>query len=367
MQTALEIIKKFRIPLIAAIFVLVIIFAYRSCGEEKVIRYEYERIKFGDIQKTISASGTVQVNRMNIVLSKMSGVISSVNTKINATVKKGQVLAKFDSTTIDQNLEKMKAKYDAAYLELQKAERDLESKKSMYNENLISKQGMENEEFNYKSIFYKFKQIKIEYDQAKSDKDKTIIYSPIDGIVINVLVAVNSPINTNQEAFKLAPTLKTMNLIIDVDESDIGYVQEQQAVEFTVSAFPEQKFRGTIQFVNINPIIKSGITSYQANVLCNNDNEKLKPGMNASAIVIVRNKKNVLRVLNQAFLVSPTGKEYEDMNKFVWRKKKSIVSSLPVERVRVETGLIGNQYTEITKNLKKGDEILIKVTQENDE
>lgn len=359
--------KKILFPLVTALCIIIIIVSCSSCGDKKNIKYEYETIKYGDIQKTISASGTVQVNGMNLVLSKMAGVIYSISTKVNSSVKKGQVLAKIDSTPIDQNLEKMKAKYESAQLELQKAERDLASKKDMFKDNLISKQGMENEEFLYKSTYYKYKQIKIEYDQALSDKDKTIILSPIDGIVINISLGVNSPIAVNQEAFKLAPTLKTMLLLIDVDESDIGYVQEGQTVVFTVSAYPDDKFYGTIKLVNINPQIKSGITSYQAQVICDNTNLKLRPGMTAAATVIVKSKKNVLRVLNQAFIVSPNDKEYEDSSKYVWRKRKSIVAVRPVERVKVETGLVGNQYTEIIKNLKKGDEILIKVIQENNE
>ena len=86
--------------------------------------------------------------------------------------------------------------------------------------------------------------------------------------------------------------------------------------------------------------------------------------MSASATVIIKTKKNVLRVLNQAFIVSPGEITYDDTSKFVWRKRSNLIGGLPVERVKVETGLIGNMYTEIVKNLKKGDKILIKVAQE---
>ncbi|HOO72716.1 MAG TPA: efflux RND transporter periplasmic adaptor subunit [Spirochaetota bacterium] len=348
----------------ALIGILLIFLIARSCGDEKKLIYEYEKIGYGTIQKTITASGSLQVYGVELVLIKIGGIISNIYVEVNAPVKKGQLLARIDSSGIDQNLERMKRRLESAQLELQKAESDYESKKSMYAENLISKQGMENEELNYKTILIKYKQTKFEYDLAKKDKNNTLIYSPINGVVLSINGNINQPIGTNQEMFKIAPSLKKMLLIIDVDESDIGMVEKNQEVVFSVSAYPDETFKGKILDVNINPINKSGIVSYQSRVLCDNNELKLKPGMSASATVIIKTKKNVLRVLNQAFIVSPVEVTFDETAKYVWRKKSNLIGDLPVERVKVETGLVGNMYTEILKNLKKGDKILIKVAQE---
>ena len=360
-------IKK--IIILIAVISLVIFFAFiliRGCGDDRTYSYTYEKIGKGSVEKTISASGHVEVQNLERVLSKMSGIVSHVYVNVHDNVKKGKLLAVFDSTDIDQNLKKSKVRFDNVSDELEKAKRELENSKNMLKENLISKQSFENSTYQYKSVLNKYKQIKIDHEIMLEQKRHTKVYSPISGIIIDRNVNNDFPIGNNREMFTIAPSLKKMIVLIDVDESDIGYVKKNQDVIFTVSAYPDSKFKGTIQYVSISPKNKGGIISYGSTVVCKNEDLKLKPGMTASATVIVKRKKNVLRALNQAFLVSPIEIPYDqdDENKYVWKKTKSIVDAIPMKRVNVKTGLVGDMYTEITENLKEGDEVLIKVIEE---
>jgi HlyD family secretion protein len=355
--------KKYLLVGAAILAMFLVYLIARGCSGTKTLVYEYETVGYGDIQKTVTASGTLHVQGVNRVLSKISGVVSKVNVRANQEISAGQVLVVIDSSNIDQNLERAKNRLDSSYIDLQKAQRDLETKKAMHEENLISKQSLENEEFLYKSTLLKYRQAKFEYDLALQEKRSTSIKSPISGVVLEINTGINLPVNVNQELVKVAPSLKKMVLLIDVDESDIGNIQKEQPVQFSVSAYPDQIFKGKITFIDINPKSKGPVVTYQTHALCDNENFKLKPGMTASATVIVQNKKNVLRVLNQAFIVSPVDMAYNEKAKYVWKKTKNIVGELPVERIEVETGIVGNMHTEVTKNLKKGDKVLIKISQ----
>ncbi|MCU0821144.1 MAG: efflux RND transporter periplasmic adaptor subunit, partial [Spirochaetes bacterium] len=136
-----------------------------------------------------------------------------------------------------------------------------------------------------------------------------------------------------------------------------------QSVKFTVSAFPEKTFTGAISQVRINPIVKpqGQIVSYESLVTCDNSELLLKPGMTATATVVVYHREKVLRVPNEAFIVSPVETEKADdlRKKYIWKKKALSMEKLPVERIEVKTGVMGDFFTEIlSNNIKEGDNIL---------
>jgi len=153
-----------------------------------------------------------------------------------------------------------------------------------------------------------------------------------------------------------------MQLIINVDESDIGCIKQYQRVIFSVSAFPEQTFTGNISQVRLNPITKGEIVYYQSLVTCNNSKLFLKPGMTATVTVEISKRKNVLRVRNEAFIVSPVEVEDEPGRRYVWRKRNLAIDEFAVERIEVKIGLEGDYYTELCSNkIKAGDDILISI------
>ena len=201
----------------------------------------------------------------------------------------------------------------------------------------------------------------MDYNLALKDRDYTRIYSPITGIVISVNVEKDTSISTSTSLILLATSLSKMLLTISIDESDIGAIKNGQQVVFSVSAFPDKKFKGVINQVRINPVKSGGLVTYQALVVCENTELLLKPGMTATATVLIDHKFNVLRVLNQAFLISPVNKNHpNDGKKFLW-KKAGISSGKPYKKTEVKVGLVGDMYTEIIDGIKAGDEIMIKI------
>jgi HlyD family secretion protein len=341
----------------AAILILIIIFSSKGCGKSSGKELIYEKVAKGNVKKTISVTGELDILDPVTILSKTNGVIENVYTDFNQNVSKGQLLLKMDSVAIEQKIMKAQSLVESAKFEITSAERDLEGKRNLYKDNLISKKAMELSEIEYNSVLNKYKQIKIDYETTVKEREYARIHSPISGIVIAVYVKKNVPVSVSTPLILLAPSLSRMLLTISIDESDIGYIKNGQQVVFSVSAFPDKKFTGTISQVRINPVKSAGLVSYQALVLCENNDHLLRPGMTATATVVVDEMNDVLMVLNQAFIVSPEDDmDVNESKKIIWKK-----SGASYKAVEVKTGLQGDMHTEIIEGLKENDEVLVRI------
>lgn len=353
-------IKIIALAVIAA-SILIITIVVKSCGKSGGKIYVYEKVSSGEVKKTISVTGELDIMDPSMILSKTTGVIENIYTDFNQNVSKGQLLIKMEGAAVEQKILKAQGTVESAKFELKSAERDLEGKKNLYKDNLISKKAMEQAEIDYNAVVNKFKQVKLDYDMAVQERDYTRIYSPISGIVIAVYAKKNTPVAVSTPLILLAPSLSRMTLTISIDESDIGSVKNGQQVVFSVSAFPDKRFNGVINQVRINPVKTGGLVTYQALVLCDNNELLLKPGMTATATVVIDQKTNVLRVLNQAFIISPEDvNEKENGKKYLW-KKSGIGTGKDYKKVEVKLGLVGDMYTEIVDGLKDGDEVMTKI------
>lgn len=354
-------LKTISIAVTAAI-ILIVILLFKTCGKSGEKVYIYEKVSTGEVKKTISVTGELDIMDPTQVLSKIGGVIENIYVDYNKNVSRGELLIKLEDTPVEQKILRTQGLVDSVKLEIRSAERNIEGKKNLYKDNLISKNAMEQAEIEYNAVLNKYKQVKLDYDMALQEKKYTKIYSPINGIVIAVYVKKNSPIGGYTPLLLLAPDLSKMILTISVDESDIGSVKNGQQVVFSVSAFPDKKFNGVINQVRINPVKSGGLVTYQALVVCENNELLLKPGMTATATVVIDHKTDVLRVLNQAFLISPedTSEENENGKKYVW-KKTGIGTGKSYKKTEVKLGLAGDMYTEIIDGLKTGDEVMTKI------
>lgn len=353
--------KAFILVVILAVLIIAVI--VKSCGVSRNVSYEYEKISRGDIVKTITVSGTLNVLNSYTILSKINGVVNKVPVDFNQVVKKNQLLATIDSTELDQQKMRVLAQLDRAKLDIVGAKMELDSKRDLFKDSLISKKDLEQAELNFQKISAQLQQFRVEYNIVAKNLSYTEILSPASGTVISVLVKPTDLVGMNKPLFVVAEDLKKMYLTIQVDESDIGKINKGQKVSFTVSAFPNNTFEGKIDQVHFNPDTSStGIVTYQAIIICNNSELLLKPGMTTTATVIVAQKINVKRVQNDAFIVAPRKIETVPGKKFVWRKSRIAVDEIPVEQVEVKTGTVGDTYTEIeSESVKIGDEILIRI------
>ena len=335
---------------------------------KNVYVYEFSKIEKGRVEKTIATRGELLVEKV-LVNSKLSGIIDTIFVDVNQHVKKGQLLCTIRSEGLNQRIQKLKNSLDGANLEVEQAKKTFNAKKNMFKENLISKEGLSHAEVVYKTTVLKQKQIQLDYSIALKNKRDSRVYAQKNGVILAINVLPEQPIGVNYNIMQIAVNMKKMTLLISIDESDIGYIKKKQIVDFSVSAYPDLVFKGSIFQVQMNPIKSGGLVTYQSIVSCDNSSLKLKPGMTATATIIVQVKENVVRVPNQAFIVSPRDDVETIGANVIWVKNNLSVNGIPT-KFNVEVGLRGDIYTEIKldnkSKLKVGDNILVRAIKEDE-
>lgn len=346
--------------LILLIVIPVIIIAFKYCSTNKAVVYEYAKVSSGEVSKTIAVQGKLDLYESFLVSSQVQGSVVGVYANFNDIVSKGEKLASIESSVTDQKVFSYAETHRKAKYELESQREFLESKRNLYSESLISKKELDLAQRSYNLALANYDYVKITYETILEEQRSKIVFSPTGGIVIQVWAELRKPVNRGTPLFLIAPTLKKMKLIIDVDESDVGKVSKGQQVEFSVSAYPDEKFYGTIEQVRMNPKNVNQIVTYESLVICDNSKDLLRPGMTASAVVKIDRRDSVLRVPNQAFSVNPEKSTPEPGVRYLWVKRSISTGSKPIKRVKVVTGVEGDFFTEVMSgSLKAGDEVLI--------
>ncbi len=360
-----EKIKNRRLWVLALLFVSVTT-VFISCQGETSKNFIVEKITVGPINKTISATGVIEVLDTVPVLTKTTGIVNSIHVEADKKVKKGAILATLDVSDINHRLVRLSTILESSRLNYLSAKQSYEGKKKMFQENLISRIGFQQAELSYKKSLNTYRLHRLDYNHLLQQKKDAIIRAPIKGVIIDVSLKEKRPVGRNHAAFIMTSDLKKMMLIINVDEADIGSIKKNLNVKFTVSAYPDKKFYGYIKSVAINPVKRNGLVSYQSEVVCDNSELFLKPGMTATATIMVARRKKVLRAPNQAFMVTPDGSDIEMTEKILWVQKGLSTGPESFKKVKVKTGLAGDMFTEVKKNIKAGEKVLIKVEESED-
>ena len=276
----------------------------------------------GSIVNAVSATGVLEAVTTVQVGSQVSGTVQSLSADFNSIVRKGQVLARLEpslyQSAIDQanaNLIKADADFDRARVSLTDADVKLSRAKELSARQLIAAIELDNARVTrdtaaaqVRSAQATVTQAQASVSQARVNLSKTVITSPIDGIVISRNVDVGQTVAASLSApviFVIAADLTRMRLNASIDESDLGRIQQGQAVTFTVDAYPQDPFEGIVEQVRLNPVVTNNVVTYAAIVSAPNGELKLKPGMTASLNVEIARRDNVLRVPAAALRFRP--------------------------------------------------------------
>ena len=292
-------------------------------GKNSVVKYRKEAVGRGDIEAVVVTSGIVNPLVMVDVGSQVSGRIDKLFADFNSQVKQGQIVAQLDTKPLRLQVEQNEANYKSAVATLERSKttrdqlkRQFDRAKSLLEKKLLSDQDKETAEANYlgamadvTSAEARLLQAQAQLDQSKVNLDYAIIRSPADGTVITRKVNVGQTLQASMTApvlFQVATDLTKMKCECSVDEADIGKVKEGQKVRFTVEAFPNETFSGSVQQVQYANQTVSNVVTYTTVVNVDNPELKLRPGMTATATIIVGDAKNVLRIPNAALRFTPT-------------------------------------------------------------
>jgi HlyD family secretion protein len=282
---------------------------FREEGEGGPEYHTVEAAK-GDLTQVVTATGALNPVVNVQVGSQVSGIMKSLMVDWNSTVKSNQVVAQLDPASYQ-------AVYDQTFADLASSKAGLALAKAnadrsgiLFTNSLVSKADFDTAIAgrDQAAALVMLKQAAV--NKARVDLDNTTIYSPIDGVVISRSIDVGQTVAASFSAptlFQIANDLAKMQIDASVSEADVGGVDEGQAVDFSVDAFPTRTFHGKVTQIRDSPVTVQNVVTYDTVISVRNDDLKLRPGMTANLSIILAQKKDVLKIPNSALRFHPPG------------------------------------------------------------
>jgi HlyD family secretion protein len=295
-------------PLVVVIALILFLFLGRTKKVEG--KFVTAPIQRGDISITVTATGTLQAVTTVQVGSQVSGTILALNADFNSKVKKGEIIAQLDPTFLEAQEAQAEADLDKAKASLNLAKTQYDRAQSLFERNMISQSDEDNAEAVYQQSQADLKSSQANLDRVKTNLEYATITSPIDGVVISRNVDVGQTVAASLQAptlFTIAQDLTKMQVGASIDEADIGKVRDGQRVIFTVDAYPDQSFDGTVQQVRLNPEVVQNVVSYDVIIAVSNPDLLLMPGMTANVTIEIQREDDVLKVPSAALRFRPAG------------------------------------------------------------
>ncbi|MGQ1784715.1 efflux RND transporter periplasmic adaptor subunit [Saccharicrinis sp. GN24d3] len=383
----------------------VLTYSFTNSGKSGYV-FETAIVQRGSINNSITATGTLEATNTVEVGTQVSGVIEKLYVDFNSVVKKGQLIAELDKSTLKSSLENAQADLNRSEAEYEYQKSNLARMRTLYDKDVLSQSDYDLAVYNYKTSEANLKSAKANVEKAERNLSYATIYSPIDGVVLNRAVeegqTVAASMNT-PELYTITNDLSEMQVEADVDEADIGMVEVGQHVDFTVDAFPDDTFTGKVSEIRLQPNESSNVITYTVIVIVANPDKKLKPGMTASITAYVEEANDVLLAAGKALRFSPeremmmeymqslpedqrpqrpegrpgmngnkgnvqsgqsSGKQMQgpsdgmmkedDSKTMVWIKKGSSIHPVPIE-----IGINDGTQIQIISGLEEGDEVVI--------
>ncbi len=350
---------------IGIVALAVIAYLLLSGGKkEEKVEFETAKVEEGNIQTTITATGTIEPVTSVTVGTQVSGIVSKLYVDYNSVVKKGQVIAELDKTNLISELTAQRANLSSAQSSLNYQQANYNRYKTLYDKGLVSADEYESALLQYNQAKEQVKTASQSVLRAQTNLGYATITSPIDGVVLSKSVeegqTVAASFNT-PELFTIAQDLTDMRVIADIDEADIGGVKEGQRVSFTVDAFPEDKFEGQVTQVRQQATTESNVVTYEVVISARNNDLKLKPGLTANVTIFTLEKNDVLTVPAKAMRFMPVeaildkGQTIADVEapQKVWTLEGNTFKAYAVE-----TGTTNGLMTEIVSGIAEGTEVL---------
>ncbi len=304
--------KKFRILITVIILIALAAGAYWFFSvkeKEKPLVLQTLHPQYGYISRSVTATGTVQPVDTVSVGSQVSGTIKNIYADFNSKVKKGQLIAELDKSLLMASADQYRANLEVAKSQLIYQKSTYDRQTLLFNSGAISKQDDETAMLNYNSAKANVLSVQAQLDAANKNLSYTNIYSPVDGVVMTRNVSIGQTVAASFSTptlFIIAKDITKMQVQGAVDEADIGNVKQGQHVTFTVDAYPDDVFSGTVSQIRLEPTVSANVVTYPTIISAPNDNMKLKPGMTANITVFTKEDTNALLIPSKALKFQPT-------------------------------------------------------------
>ena len=355
-------LKKIGIAIVVIAVLAVAAFLILRKSEKPQMKYKTAEIHRGSIVNTVTATGTIEPIVQVEVGTQVSGIINHIYVDYNSVVKKGEVIAELDKTTMEADLASSSATLQSNKTEYEYQEKNFLRIKGLHEKKMVSDTDYETAEYQYNKAKSSYEKSQSDITKARQNLEYATIYSPIDGVVIDRAVeegqTVAASFNT-PTLFTIANDLRQMRVIADVDEADIGGVVEGQQATFTVDAFPEDVFKGSVTQVRLQPTTESNVVTYEVVVDAPNPDLKLKPGLTANLTIYTMQKDSVLLVPLKALRFQPENAP-EPVADSANPRARVLWTQSPqgLQPVNVTTGDNDGIFAEITGDIKEGDKVV---------
>lgn len=360
-------ISKVWIAMTVVVIIAVAAWALSGEKEKEEINFKQEKVSLQTLQNSVTATGTIEAVTSVTVGTQVSGIVNKLYVDYNSQVKKGQVIAELDKTNLLSELNTAKANMASAQSQLNYQNANMKRYQTLYQKGLVSADDYENALLTYRQAKEQVATAKEQVQRAQTNLGYATITSPIDGTVISKSVeegqTVAASFNT-PELFTIAKDLTNMQVVADVDEADIGAVKEGDRVTFTVDAYPDDTFEGTVKQVRLQATTTNNVVTYEVVISAQNADLKLKPGLTANVTIYTQERTGVLAVANKALRFTPTKETVGKDMKIVDCKGKNKVWTLDGKTLTahpVSIGQTDGMHTEITKGLKAGQQIVTEI------
>jgi HlyD family secretion protein len=376
--------KKIIWIIVILIIVAGIYFYFKKRNASKPVTFETEQMHTGSISNSVTATGTIQPVDTVAVGAQVSGTIQNIYVDFNSPVKKGQLLASLDKSLLNDQVNQDRANLQNAQSNLQFQQQNFDRQTKLYNVGAISKAEFETAQSTYNTALAAVGSAKAILAAAQRNLSYTNIYSPINGTVLSRNVSegqtVASSFNT-PTLFSIAKDLSKMQVRAAVDEADIGNVKKGQDVTFTVDAFPDDVFKGTVQEVRLQPVVTANVVTYVTIINAENNNLKLKPGMTANITIYLQQDSSANLISAKAVSFTPdssmtkqytisrnTDNHYVANTDSSFEKNKTpfppkmetvwILKGNEIIETKIMTGMNDNIHVQVLSGLNKDDEVI---------
>jgi HlyD family secretion protein len=394
------------IALLIVLFIFIGILRNKSGQGEGLSYFKTKEVTAGPLTVTVTATGTLKPTNQVDVGSELSGIIKTVEVQYNDRVKVGQVLANLDASRYEAQVNQSKASLESAKAQVLNAEATeketrikLDRLKEVWETSggkVPSKTDLDAAEAALQRARASVATAKAQVSQAQAtleenqtNMSKLVIRSPVNGIVLSREVEPGQTVAASFQApvlFTLAEDLSRMELYVDVDEADVGQVKEGQEATFTVYGYPDKGFEARITQVRYGAKTVSGVVTYETVLDVDNSELLLRPGMTATAEIMINKLEDVRKINNAALRYTPSendritysrqkpglferifagppgSKREEEEEKQQDKKKKEVwvLRDNVLVPVKITTGVTDGIMTEVTgEDIKPGDKVVI--------
>ena len=349
---------------------------FGSSKAQHKVTYETAVVTRGEISESITATGTIEPVTEVEVGTQVSVIIDKIYADYNSVVTKGHLIAEMDRVTLQSEVASQRAAYNGAKAEYEYQQKNYERNRGLHEKQLISDTDYEQSVYNYEKAKSNYESSQASLAKAERNLSYATITSPIDGVVINRAVEEGQTVASGFETptlFTIAADLTQMQVVADVDEADIGGVEEGQRVSFTVDAYPNDTFEGTVTQIRLGEdsstssgsSTSSTVVTYEVVISAPNPDLKLKPRLTANVTIYTLDRKDVLSVPARALRFTPERpligendivKDCESPHK-LWTREGNTFTAHPVT-----VGISNGINTEIISGISEGATIVTEAT-----